>query len=152
MKRMTTGRYVVAASAAAGLVLLGGAAFAYWTSSGTGTGTAGAGTTSAVTIAQTGSINGLFPGGTAQPVNFTITNPGTSPVTLAAVAVSVTDTTDSGCTAADFTVTQPTDIAGSIAGSNGTKSSSTATIAMKETGANQDACKGVTVHLAFAAS
>ena len=45
-----------------GVVAIGGLAFAYWTQSGSGSGTSTAGTTSAITVNQTGSPNGLVPG------------------------------------------------------------------------------------------
>ena len=68
-------------------VLLGIAAtgYAYWTSGGTGSGSATTGTTTGITIIQTSTITGLYPGGPAQALsgNFTNTNSGPIKVTLA---------------------------------------------------------------------
>ncbi len=151
MKRMTRTGYVIAGTTAAALVLGGGIAVAYWTSSGTGTGTAAAGTTSAVTIAQTGSITGLYPGGDPATISIDITNPDASAVTIANVAATVSGTNKTGCTAADFTISGNAWDGGTIAG-GATQSASDATIAMVNATTSQDACKGATVNLAFAAS
>src|SRR3954469_10280026 len=68
----------------AGLVLLSGsAAYAYWTTGGSGTATATAGTTAAVTI--TGTVTGtVYPGGSFT-VNFTATNPNNAAVAIGTI-------------------------------------------------------------------
>lgn len=152
MKRMTRNGYILTGTAAAVLVLGGGVAFAFWTSSGTGTGTAAAATTASVDIAQTGSITGLYPGGPAQTISIEITNPNSSAVTLTGVTASVSGTSDAGCTADDFSISGPVWGGGTIAG-GAVQSASSATISMLDrAGVNQDACKGATINLAFAAS
>jgi len=151
-------RFVLIASTTAAVLIGSGVAFAYWTTTGSGTGTAATGTTSLVTVNQTGAaITGLYPGGSAVNVPFNIVNSNVSGQYIATVALSVTNTTiagvpQAGCTAADFTVTNGT--IGAVV-PNGTTNYATgngATILMKDTGVNQNACKGVTVNLAFAAS
>lgn len=152
MKRMTRSGYIATGTAAAVLVFGGGAAFAFWTSSGSGTGTAAAGTTADVSITQTGSITGLYPGGPAQTISVDITNPNAGDITLAGVTASVSSTSDAGCTAADFSISGPVWSGGIIAG-GAVQAASGATITMLDrAGVNQDACKGVTINLAFAAS
>src|SRR5207244_9881129 len=47
------------------VLTLGGIAFAFWTAGGSGSGTANAGTTASVTVNQTVSPSGLYPGATA---------------------------------------------------------------------------------------
>ena len=69
MKRNTRNSYVLMAAGAAAILLGGGVAFAFWTSSGTGSGTAAAGTTDSVDISQVGSITGLYPGGPGQTIS-----------------------------------------------------------------------------------
>jgi hypothetical protein len=152
MNRMSRNGYIALGAAGAALLLGGGVAFAFWTSSGTGTGTAAAGTTGSVTVAQNGSITGLYPGGPGQTIAVDITNPNAGAVTLAGVTATVVDTSNVGCTAADFTISGPVYAGGSIAG-GATVTASAATIQMvNEAARNQDACKGVTVNLAFAAN
>lgn len=144
--------------AGAVLVIGSGAAFAWWTTTGSGTGQAEAGTTSEVTIAQVGTVTGLYPGGPAQDLQVTITNPGASAVQVMAVTAEVSpdptvvvdDPADTnGCTAVDFTVTgreiTPTPIS-----PGGTSAPITiGTLAMNNLNENQNDCKGVTVPLKF---
>ena len=52
----------VAVLAAALVLIAGGAAFAYWTSGGTGTGTAATGTSAAVNAVQTSVVADMVPG------------------------------------------------------------------------------------------
>jgi hypothetical protein len=153
MKRMTRKGVVITGAVTALAVVGAGAAFAYWTSSGTSTGEAAAGTTASVTIAQdvTPPITGLYPGGPAQDVAIDITNPNDAAVTLANLTTTVTGTSNAGCTAADFQVTDAWTTT-AIAGGATVNYPAVATIAMLNTGSDQDACKGVTIDLAFSAS
>ena len=65
----------LAVAAVVVVLTTGGLALAYWTQSGSGSGTSTAGTTSAITINQTGSPSGLYPGGPAAALAGTFTNP-----------------------------------------------------------------------------
>lgn len=145
---------LLVASLATALLVGGGVAFAYWTTTGSGTGSAASGTSSPVTVTQTNTITGLYPGGPAQDINLNIANSNDAAQYLAKVAVSVDSTTDQNCTAADFTVTDATIGAEVPSGAtNAYAGSSTgATIKMNDTSSNQDACKNVTINLAFDAS
>lgn len=150
MARMTKKKYVVLAGAGA-LALTGGAAFAFWTSTGSGTGSATTGTSSAwvVTIDST-ALADLTPGGPTESVTFHVKNANSGAQSLQNAAASVTGTSNSGCTAADFAVGTPAITYGEIASSatvNGTF-----TLQMIDRAANQDACKGVTVSLKVDAS
>jgi hypothetical protein len=133
------------------------AAFAYWTTSGSGTGTAGTGDAATVNVTQVGTIAGLVPGGAAQAVDFTITNGKTTSQYVTSVSVSIDsikkadNTTATGCSAADFTIVQPTAINRDLAAGATTFSPSGASIAMNDATTNQDACKTVTVNLAYTA-
>src|SRR3712207_6797700 len=87
----------------------GGAAFAYWSSVGTGSGAAGTGTSVPFTVTSQAATGGpLSPGGPTQTVAFTVTNPGTGVQNLTAVDVAIPADWSVGtplpCTAADFTV------------------------------------------------
>ena len=62
---MKKSRFVALAVLALALAV-GGIAFAYWTQGGSGSGGATAGTTTAITVNQTGAPTGLYPGGPAQ--------------------------------------------------------------------------------------
>lgn len=145
---------LLVASLATALLVGGGVAFAYWTTTGSGTGSAAAGTSSAVVVTQTNTVTGLYPGGPAQDINLNIANSNSAAQRLETVVVSVSSTSDAGCTAADFTVTDATIGAEVPSGATNAYAGSTsgASIKMKDTAGNQDACKNVTINLAFNAS
>lgn len=140
------------------LVLIGGLAFAYWTSSGEGTGEGTTGQGAEFTVAggeATGT--GLTPGGPNQTVPFTVTNTGTGTQNLSSVTVIVADengdpweSDPTGCTAADYTLGTPVITYGQIVG--GGTLGGTVTLTMNNRAADQDACKGLDVPLYFVAS
>ncbi len=147
---------LMAATVVALLVIVGVAA-AYWTSSGTGVGTGTTGTGSNVTVAQVGTITGMVPGGAAQAVDFTVTNPKTTPQYVTSVTYSIASIQTSpgvaavGCSTADFTLVQPNAIATDLPAGATSFSPSGATLAMIDSGTNQNGCKNVTVNLTFTA-
>lgn len=56
-------------------------------------------------------LGDLYPGGPAQPINFSITNPGTTPATVTSVTVVVTGTNDNtDCNATNFAVQNGSDV------------------------------------------
>ena len=129
-----------------------GAAIAYFTSSGTGTGSAAVGSSSPVTLHATISSN-LYPG-SSSPVTFTVDNPSSGSqrvgtITLSSISV---DSGHSGCSTAigggnpDFSMAAVT--VNKVFGSgNGQSVAQSGTLAMNETGVNQDACQGATLTL-----
>lgn len=147
--KVTLRRKVVIGASTVVLVAVGStAAYAYWSSGGTGVGTAGAGTTAAVTVNQTSAaIVDLGPGVAAEPLSGTFTTTGGKPTYVAQVTPVVTSTTNAGCTAADFTITLPTATNAEVV--TGTAWSG-ATIVFKDSATvNQDACKGVSVNIGY---
>lgn len=132
----------------------GGAAFAYWTSQGTGTGSATTGTSVALQVAGTATDGVLLaPGGDASTVTYTVTNPATGAQSFASVGVSILEADGTvwndvlGCSAADYLVGSPTVTSGTLlpgAGVDGT-----VTVTMIDSGSNQDGCQGADVPLYF---
>lgn len=140
------------------LILVGGLAFAYWTSSGSGTGSGTTGTSTEFTVAG-GAVTGpdLTPGGPSQSVAFTVTNPGSGSQDLTSVTAIVADGNGApwvsdpvGCTAADYTVGTPVITYDQIPA--GGSISGTVTLTMNDLTTNQDACKDLPVPLYFTAS
>ena len=155
--KFSSKRVLVIGIVAALVVGGGGAAFAYWSSTGSGTGAAETGTSTAFTVtssAPTGAA--LVPGGTAQNVAFSVANPSGGPLTFASLVVTVAESDGSvwndvaGCSAADYTVSTPTVTYGSIAG--GEDVDGTVNVSMINSGSNQNACLGADVPLYFVAS
>jgi len=146
-------RFALIATTVAAVFVGGGIAVAYWTTTGSGSGSAATGDSSTVTVTQTNTIDGLYPGGPAQDIDLHISNANASAQHIDTVAITVSGTSDPGCTDADFTVTDATigdDVASG--GDDYAGSATGATIAMNETGVSQDDCKNATVDLAFDAS
>ncbi|MBT2549594.1 hypothetical protein [Arthrobacter sp. ISL-65] len=134
----------------------GGAAFAYWSATGTGVGEAKTAADSVpfTFVSQAATGGPLSPGGTQQTVAFAVTNPGTGVQYLADVEVTVDEDWSVGttlpCTAADFTVGPVVVTKGSI--NAGASVNGTVKVTMNNSATNQDNCKGVTVPLVFSAS
>lgn len=143
-----------------------GVAYAFWSTTGSGTGAAGVGTSTPVTVTQNGSPSGLVPGGAAQPIDFTVANTGSAPVQIRTVVIGFGTGFATGCSAADFTLVQPskpstgTPLAiaanGSLVftstGTTSTTAPTGASIAMVNSATNQDGCKSSSVPLTFSVS
>ena len=129
-----------------------GVAVGYFTSSGSGTGAASVGSSSSVTLHATISSN-LFPG-SSSPVTLTVDNPSSGvqrvgTVSLASISVdgshSTCSTTLTGGNP-DFTMAA-VPVNQVVTPGNGQSVSATGTLAMNETGVNQDGCQGATLTL-----
>lgn len=162
MKFIKTKKGIAFLAAIAAIAISAVGAYAYFTSTGHGTGSATVGTSTALTITQTGSISGLTPNGPIVPVAYTINNPtanGAQNLGLVSASITTIDQTVAGqaagtCTAADFNLLPATSAVGTVA-AGGTFNSATATeptIQMIDTSANQDGCQGATVHLSLDAA
>lgn len=143
------------------LLVGGGAAFAYWTVSGSGTGTATtAASNVAVTVNQT-AITGLYPGQAAQTLSGTFNNTNSGPAYVTALTATSYDIdsthVSAGCTVAqgNYTLGGTAVVTGHdvAVGSPAAGSSWTGlTITMNNLGTNQDACKGAVVTVTYASS
>ena len=150
-------RFVALAALALALAV-GGIAFAYWTQGGLGSGGASAGTTSAITVNQTGTPTGLYPGGPAQALSGTFTNPNAHPVHISSVTVAVrpfsvqTDNAKPACTDADFAVGGAGTGAIVVPNGTGVGSWSGLTVRLVDGAGNQDNCKNVNITLDYTAN
>jgi hypothetical protein len=148
---------------------VGTLAYGYWTQSGAGSGGATAGTTSALTINQTGAaITGLYPGGPGGTLSGTFTNPNTSPVSLSSFTAVVSDVQNSlgasitgTCAIGNFSISGTPVVGGTtltglpVVGtvpSGGAGTWSGLTITLDETNVNQNGCKGAKPVITYAAS
>jgi hypothetical protein len=148
-------RRSVAAAMFLVFALAAGGAYAYWTNTGTGSGTATTATPAAgqLTVAGT-AVSGLAPGVAASTLAGTISNSGTSDVSVS--SLSVTGAVDAGhaagCSvASDYTIVQPT-IALTNVPAGGSIPFSSGSIVFKNTAANQNGCKGAIVTLTYTVS
>jgi hypothetical protein len=144
---------------AVAVVTLGvaGMAFAYWTTGGSGVGSATSGDVQDITISQTSTVAGLYPGGPAQNVATKYSNPNAGKVYVEDVTAAVdpawserADLSKPACTAADFSVSGTAHVGGEIV--SGDSAGPTFTIAMNDLATNQDNCKNVTVDLVFSSN
>jgi hypothetical protein len=151
-------------SAAAGGLVLAVAtatiAFAYWTNSGTGSGSADAGSNNAITVNQTSTVTGLYPGGPAATLSGDFDNPNSGAVyvhqvtaSLASVSGGAEDPGLPACSAADFALaSNPATVDAEVASGTGVGSWSGITVRLLNTSANQDNCKNATVHISYAST
>jgi len=147
-------RRVFSAAVILGILAIVAGAYAYWTATGSG---AGAATTAdpgaqTVTVNQTSTSNGLYPGGSvALSGNFD--NPAANAVHVGNVTATVTGTNKVGCNASDYSVGGTATIAngGSVLSGTAVGGWSGLTLSMADTASNQDACKGATVSIAYSA-
>lgn len=155
MRKFSKKQYLAAGVAAAVIAGGAGAAYAYWTSDGTGSGSATTGTSSHFTVVVDNLTNGdLTPGGPSDTVNFSVTNPSTGVQKLTTTTASVVDTSNAGCTAADFSVSATsldTGAYGELA-SGGQVTGHFTVQMINRPAVNQNACQNVTVNLQVVAS
>ncbi len=149
MRKLTKKHYLAAGVATAVIIGGAGTAFAYWSSSGTGTGSASTGSSSAFVVTLDAPTGGaLSPGGPVDTVGFHVKNTNSGAQNFASAVATVVDTSNSGCTAADFSVSGLTAAYGDLA--SGATSDGSFQLQMVDSGANQDACQNVTVNLKVA--
>lgn len=172
MKRFMKRKVVVVASTVALVLGIGGAAFAYFTSQGTGTGTGVVGNAGGWIITASSPSGYLYPeapvgaGPNIETTGYSVENSGGGNQVLTSVTISVansdgsawssqTDATEPACTAADFSVDAgnpgdayvDTSLAGTYVG--GQTNYGTFTLEMIDNGLNQDNCQGLTVPVYF---
>ncbi|MCW2673151.1 MAG: hypothetical protein JWP14_1740 [Frankiales bacterium] len=152
MKHFTGARIATVAVASAGtLIMAGGVAYAFWTTSGTGSGTAKAASFQAITVAAgTAGAGQLYPG--LVPDGSTVggdlkvvtTNPNPFPVTA-----TLTVTGATGCTTPGITLKSGTTV--SLAANSSSVAQTLSKVVGMGTGANDD-CQNatITVNLATA--
>jgi hypothetical protein len=136
-----------------------GVAAAYWTASGGGTGNATSGTTQTVTVNQTTTVSGMYPGDTvALTGNFNNPNPGKVYITAVTASIGTFSSQTAGglpaCTQADFSITGTSNTPGEIASGNnvGSWSGLSITLIDNPTG-NQNNCQNLTtIPITYSAS
>lgn len=133
-----------------GVLVVAGAAFAYWTMAGSGTGSASTGTPMAVTVNQTSTVSALAPGSGTQALSGNFDNPNSGPVYVGSVTAVVSGTNKTGCDASDYTIAGTATVNAQVAAGTGVGSWSGLTIAFNnKPTTNQDACKGAAVAIAY---
>jgi hypothetical protein len=138
----------------AAVIAVSGVAYAFWTATGSGAGTVQAGTPSTLTVNQTSTITGLYPGGPAQALSGNFDNPNAYSVYVTSVTASVSSISGNPgtCATTNFVVAGTSNVPGLVPAGTGKGAWSGLTVQLVETGSNQDGCKGATVHLAYLAS
>jgi hypothetical protein len=135
---------------------VGGIAYAFWTGGGSGTGSGAAATgVSDLVVNQTTTLDPMYPGDSAQTISGNFDNPNPGPVYVSTVSVSIDSVTSGssaavGCDKSDFTLSNTTmNVNNQVPSGTHVGSFSGATIKFNNKATNQDACKGVTVNLAY---
>ncbi len=148
-------RWLIVTGIAAGLMVIGGVAFAYWSTTGSGTGTATTGTSSTVTVTQVAAPTNMAPGVAPGAISGTIHNGGTVNAHVASVTVAIASVTKANgvvlvCDATDYTLANPVMLVDKDVPAGGDQAFQGATLGFNNKPAtNQDGCKGATVNLTY---
>ena len=151
----TTTKITALVGAAAITVATAGTAYAYWTTTGSGSGSATSTHdvgTDKISLAQVGTLTGFYPGITAKDIKVQATNPAAYSQKVGEVTVTVAASGTSGACAADnWTITNVDDSFGVLGAGASSDAAGlvVATITLRESGSNQDACKDVSPALTF---
>ena len=133
--------YAVAASIAL-VAASGGAAFAYWSTTGSGSGSA-ANSAGGGTVTLHATFNAGLAPGNSTAVAYTADNSSNTSTVVGALSATVS-TSDPNCLASWFTVTATTSNSTAAPNSVGTSVGS-GTLTFANSAVNQDACKSATV-------
>jgi hypothetical protein len=158
-------RIAVVGVAAAMVLAGGGAAFAYFTASGSGTGSATVGSTGTWQVTQASSTGTLYPGSGSSVITFNVKNTGTADQQYSTATPTVdsdgsgniqtggSSTSVSGCLAAWFSasVSSDTGVNTNVAGGATVQVQVTVTMPTDSTD-NQNACEGETPNVTLAIS
>ena len=137
---------------AVAVLAIAGVAYAYWTGSGSGSGSGTVGTSGSVTL--TGTVaSGLAPG-TNKAVSFTAANSTSSPIYVTTVHLDsiAVDAGHAACVTADFSMADVTENHQVPAGATADPLPTNGSLAMANTGVNQDACKNATLTLTLSST
>jgi hypothetical protein len=154
-RKRLVGKLVIVAIV--GLLALGGLAFGLWTGGGSASGSANTRSPSALTVNQTVSSTGLYPGGSSA-LSGNFTNPNGGKVYVAAVTAVVTsfsvqaDSTKPACTQADFSISGTATVDAEIPSGTGVGSWSGLSVNMTDAGTNQNNCQNITVIITYTAT
>jgi hypothetical protein len=163
MLRRFINKRVVGALTVVAVLAVAGAAFAYFSSSGSGTGSATVGSSTAFTVAVSPATGGpLYPGSGSQTLSYTVTNPGAGSQNLGATTATVVSsggnivhgsTVVTGCLASWFTATNtaPPPLPQTLAG-GATSTAGSVAVTMANAAVSQDACQGTTPDITVSAS
>lgn len=160
MPRTRMRRTVIVGATVGAVLLTGGVAFAFWSSTGTGSGAAAVGTAAgSLTVVQSGTApSDLRPGGTPQDVTVTVTNSSGTAIGFTDVTVTIDDVVEDAsvtgtCSPLDFAIVDNASYSGEVLDAGGDSTTFVAaTLQLTETGVNQDACKGADVSLSLVAN
>jgi hypothetical protein len=131
------------------LVAGGTAAYAYWTTQGTGTGTATTGSVENLTVTQTSQPTDIYPGGPARELEGTIDNPNDSSVEVAGLTAAVTSTGVTGCDVEDYSIVGTATLAGTVVPGDGTLGWDGLGVELENTAENQDACQNAIITITY---
>jgi hypothetical protein len=156
MSKITKKKVALIGGTAALVAIGGGAAFAYWSTSGSGTGTAttSAGASSLV-VTQTSAPTNLAPGVAAGAIAGNVKNNASNNAYVASVTVSIQSVTQGlgatgTCDETDYNLSNATMTVNQDVAPGATVNFSGATLGFKnKPDALQDGCKGATVNLAY---
>jgi hypothetical protein len=152
MRIKLTKKRLIATVVAIGALAIAGAAFAYFTASGSATGQAAVGSSSPWTVAFGSTTGTMYPGAGSTTMPYTITNASTGHQKLATTSASVNADANgyvtshgssvTGCQASWFTAANTPPTAADLAG--GAQATGSVSVSMTDASVSQNSCQGVT--------
>jgi hypothetical protein len=133
------------AAVTATFLVIGGGAYAFWTTSGQGIVSAPNAASNGTVVLNATFAPGLTPGASV-PVTYTANNTGSSSLRVGTIS-HVVSTSDPLCLPADFTIANVVSNTTVPANSTNFALAGTGTLTFADTAVNQDACKSATVTL-----
>ena len=133
------------------VIATAGAAYAYWTTTGSGTGSATTKASNGVIVLHASFASNALAPGLSTPVSFTADNGGASNLYVGTVH-SVVSTSDALCLPADFTIADVVENQVIAAGASGAALTNGGSISFANSGVSQDACKSATITLTLSSN
>jgi hypothetical protein len=148
MRKLT--RKALVAGGLVSTLALGGIAFAYFTSTGSGTGAASVGSSTAVVITQTNTLSAMYPNSAVQDIDLNVANSGGGNEYVGTVSISIAPASlPVGCLASWFTITNAAVNTNVTPGPTHAFAGATtgASIKLNDSLSSQDACQGASLVL-----
>ncbi|WP_282382700.1 hypothetical protein [Arthrobacter sp. AL12] len=138
------------AALTAAFLIIGGGAYAFWSTTGAGTGASTNAQSNGTVVLTATFAPGLTPGASTA-VTYTAANPGTSSLRVGTIS-HVVSTSAPLCLPADFTIANVLSDTTVPAGATAFALAGTGTLTFTDTAINQDACKGATITLTLSSN
>jgi hypothetical protein len=150
MRKFFSKKRLFIPAAVAALMVVGVAAYAFWTTTGSGQGSATVAADNGTLVIHATAPSGLTPGD-SQDITFTVDNDNSSSLYVDTIHLDSVDA-DNACDVADFSMDDVVEGATVPASTDGYAMPNKGTLTFADTEVNQDACKSANLTLTFSSN